>query len=67
MANPRVMVGVASSNERDGDEVVAQHLPVVLPARLGVQNQHLVHVARDLHEIEEFDGGGEGGVGVLRP
>jgi hypothetical protein len=60
VADPRLVVSVRSCDERDGDEVVRKHLPVILAAVLEVDDEDLLnpegpldHDVR-LHEEAEF-------------
>lgn len=47
--------------------MVAEHLPVVLPTGLGVDNQDLMQVKCDLEQVIEFDGPRKRDVGVASP
>lgn len=38
---------------------------MILPARFGVEDEHLMEVKRGLEEIVELDGSGEGYIGVI--
>ena len=67
MANPRVVVGVASGNERDGDEVMAQHLPMVLPALFHVDDNDLLQPKRPLRQQIHLHDASELPVGPIRP
>jgi hypothetical protein len=63
MANSRLMVGITGGNEHDGDEMVRQHLPMILAALLDVDDQDLLqpegplaqHVS--LGQTVKFSGG----------
>ena len=41
-------ISVRGKNERDGDNVMGEHLPVVLAALLNVDNQDLLHPKAEL-------------------
>lgn len=50
VADSGLMVGVGCGNEADGEEVVSQHLPVVLAALLNVNDEHLLQPESPLRQ-----------------
>ena len=65
--NTREVEEVARAHEGDSDDVVGEHLVVVLSRCFGVEYQDLVRVEGGLSEIVEFEGTCEGQVGVSQP
>ena len=66
-AYTREVVRVAEGNEGDGHDVVCHHLPVVLSARLRVEDEYLVQIICSLKKIIELDGPGKGYIGITYP
>lgn len=66
-ADSREMSDVAPGDQHDGQDVVSEHLPVVVPSLLRVDHVQLVEPPAELGEVVEFGEGREVGVGVSRP
>ena len=66
-SNTRVVVEVASDHERDRNDMVRHHLPVVRPAGLRIEDEDLVHVERGLEQVIELDRASQGYMGVVGP
>lgn len=60
-------VSVGGENERDGDNVMREHLPVVLAAFLNVDNQDLLHPKAELSQHVPLHEAGNLAVGPLGP
>ena len=54
--NLSLMVAVTREHESTGDEVVCEHLPMVFPPLLYVDDKDLLQPERKLHEIVPFHG-----------
>ena len=50
---------VRGVDEDDGDDMVGEHLIVILPVRFGVEDEQLVDPKRRLGQIEKLYWGGE--------
>lgn len=61
------MVAVGSNNQGDSDEVVAQHLPVVLAAFFNVDHKDLLEPEAQLGEDVELVETGEFAVRPVSP
>ena len=66
-SNTCVVVEVASDHERDRNDMVRHHLPVVRPAGLRIEDEDLMHVERGLEQVVELDGAGQGYMGIMCP
>ena len=58
---------VRGVDEGDGDDMVGEHLIVVLPGRFGVEDEQLVDPERRLGQIENLYWGSEGRVRDAHP
>jgi len=50
-----MVVEVAARNQRDGDDVVREHLPMILATLLNVDDNNLLQPERPLRKHVEFD------------
>lgn len=58
---------VACPNKRNGDDVMCEHLDVILAALFQIKDYDLCRVECERNEIVEFDRGGDRGVGEFMP
>lgn len=49
------MVSVAHKHESTGDDVVGEHLPVVLPALFDIDDEYLLEPEGELYEVVPFE------------
>jgi hypothetical protein len=61
------MADVATDDERNGNDVMREHLGIVLATRLDVDHDELMHPAGQLAQVVEFDGAGGKANRIVHP
>lgn len=67
IADLGLVVAVATNQEQAGDNVVGEHLPMVLSALLDVDNHNLLQPETELSQIVEFEEASHGACRETRP
>jgi hypothetical protein len=67
MTNSSLVVGVACGDQGDGDEVMTEHLPMILPSLLDVNNKDLLEPECQLRQQIALHKATELSVGPVGP